>query len=122
VITPSVPPAEAAEYLERFLAIDPFVGLPDGQVIALFEYVGESELKNTAYYRDWFERIDGSHVLGVDIRFKSGLRGAAAHDPRAPAATYSTRRSGHGSSGWCRICARRSKSTSASRPRSASRR
>jgi hypothetical protein len=34
------PPAQIREYLERFLAIDPFVNLPDEQVKALFEFVG----------------------------------------------------------------------------------
>ncbi|WP_157216552.1 helix-turn-helix transcriptional regulator [Flavisphingomonas formosensis] len=83
MITPSAPPADVAEYLDRFLATDPFVGLPDGQVVALYEYVGESELKNSDYYRDWFERIDGSHVMGVDIRFRSGFE-ARLRITRAP--------------------------------------
>jgi len=83
MITPTAPPAEVALYLERFLAIDPFVGLPDGQVVALYEYVGESELKNSDYYRGWFEGIDGSHVMGVDIRFKSGFE-ARLRITRAP--------------------------------------
>ncbi|AYJ87732.1 LuxR family transcriptional regulator [Sphingomonas paeninsulae] len=83
MITPTAPPAQVRRYLERFLAIDPFVGLPEGQVVALFEFVGEERLKGSEYYRDWFADIDGSHVLGVDVASASGFE-ARLRVTRAP--------------------------------------
>lgn len=35
VITPTSTPQEIQDYIDRFLAIDPFVNLPEGQVTAL---------------------------------------------------------------------------------------
>lgn len=83
MITPTSPRAPMKEYLDRFMAIDPFVNLPEGQVVALYEYIGEAALKNSAYYKEWLSAIDGSHVLGVDIRSSSGFE-ARVRMTRAP--------------------------------------
>ncbi len=83
MITPTAPPPAIQEYLDRFMQIDPFVGLPEGKVMALYEYVAEAKLKNSAYYKGWLEGIDGSHVLGVDLRISNGLE-ARLRLTRAP--------------------------------------
>lgn len=72
-ITPSVPPQRAQEYIDRFLEIDPFVNLPEGRVVMLFEYVGRAELDRAAAYREWLESFEGSHVMGVDLKVSSGF-------------------------------------------------
>lgn len=72
MITPTASSESIQRYLDRYLEIDPFVGLPEGKVATLYEYVGETALKNTTYYKEWIETVDGSHVLGVDLRMSGG--------------------------------------------------
>lgn len=72
-ITPSVPAQRAQEYIDRYLEIDPFVNLPEGRVVMLFEYVGRTGLDRAAEYRDWLETFEGSHVMGVDLKVSSGF-------------------------------------------------
>lgn len=72
-ITPSVPPQRAQEYIDRFLEIDPFVNLPEGRLVMMYEYVGRAELDRAAAYREWLESFEGSHVMGVDLKVSSGF-------------------------------------------------
>jgi DNA-binding CsgD family transcriptional regulator len=83
MITPTATSESIQRYLDRYLEIDPFVGLPEGKVVTLYEYVGEAALKNTTYYKEWVETMDGSHVLGVDLRMSGGYE-ARLRLTRAP--------------------------------------
>ena len=83
MITPTATSESIQRYLDRYLEIDPFVNLPEGKVMTLYEYVGEAALKNSAYYKEWIESMDGSHVLGVDLRMSGGFE-ARLRLTRAP--------------------------------------
>lgn len=72
-ITPSVTPQRAQEYIDRFMQIDPFVNLPEGRVVLMYEYVGSDELNRASAYKEWLERVEGSHVMGVDLKVSSGF-------------------------------------------------
>ncbi len=83
MITPTSTPQEIQEYIDRYLLIDPFVRLPEGQVVTLYEYIGQAALENVPDYKEWFGRIDASHILGVDLRLASGFE-ARLRLSRAP--------------------------------------
>lgn len=83
MITPTATSESIQRYLDRYLEMDPFVGLPEGKVATLYEYVGEAALKNSTYYKEWVESMDGSHVLGVDLRMSGGYE-ARLRLTRAP--------------------------------------
>lgn len=72
-ITPSAPPHRAQEYLDRFLAIDPFVNLPEGKLMMMYEYAGPAMLDQASVYREWLEVLEASHVMGVDLKVSSGF-------------------------------------------------
>lgn len=81
--TPTSTPHEIQEYIDRYLEIDPFVRLPEGQVVALFEYVGRETLEQLPDYKEWLAAVDASHILGVDMRLASGYE-ARLRLSRAP--------------------------------------
>ncbi len=57
-----------AAYRERFFARDPFVNLPEGEVVALSDLLPEPELRATDFFRHFLEPAGVSHILGVDLR------------------------------------------------------
>jgi len=73
VITPAAPAEIERWYRDQFLDIDPFANLPEGKVVSLYEYVNEPDFKNSAYFKDFLNQVDGSHVLGVDLRTSGGF-------------------------------------------------
>lgn len=83
MFTPTSTPQSIQEYLDRYLEIDPFVNLPEGQVTELYEYVGQSTIDRSPDVRAWLESIDASHILGVDLRIGSGFE-ARLRLSRAP--------------------------------------
>jgi len=83
VFTPTTTPQAIQEYLDRYLEIDPFVNLPEGQVTELYEYVGQSVIDRSPDVRAWLSSIDASHILGVDLRIGSGFE-ARLRLSRAP--------------------------------------
>lgn len=83
MITPTSTPYEIQEYIDRYLLIDPFVRLPEGQVVAHYEYIGPTTLENVPDFKDWLDTIDASHILGVDLRLASGFE-ARLRLSRAP--------------------------------------
>ena len=72
-ITPTVTPQRAQEYIDRYMQIDPFVNLPEGRVVMMYEYIGPTELDRASEYKQWLEHIDGSHVMGVDLKVSGGF-------------------------------------------------
>lgn len=72
-ITPSVPPQRAQEYVDRYLEIDPFVNLPEGRVIMMYDYVGPGALDRASPYMEWLDRVEGVHIMGVDLKISSGF-------------------------------------------------
>ena len=39
----------------------------------MYEYINEADFKNTSYFKDFLTHVDGSHVLGVDLRTSGGF-------------------------------------------------
>lgn len=72
-ITPTVTAQRAQEYIDRYLQIDPFVNLPEGRVVMMYEYVGPAEMERASAYKKWLETVDGSHIMGVDLKVSSGF-------------------------------------------------
>jgi DNA-binding CsgD family transcriptional regulator len=69
---PGGDPRTLEDYAENFSTIDPFVGLPEGQVTAFSEFV-RGPVRESSFWRDFLEAAGGDQILGVDLRFESGL-------------------------------------------------
>ncbi|MBF8720120.1 helix-turn-helix transcriptional regulator [Pseudomonas guariconensis] len=61
-------------YNKHFYALDPFVGLPNREVVALADYLPEAELKQSEFFRNFLEPVDVFHILGVDINTSDGAQ------------------------------------------------
>lgn len=72
-ITPAAPAETERWYRDQFLDIDPFANLPEGKVVSLYEYVNETDFKNSSYFKDFLNQVDSSHVMGVDLRTSGGF-------------------------------------------------
>jgi len=62
-VTPGADPRRTREYQDMSDA-DPFVGLPEGRVIAFSEFVRHVP----APFRDWMASAQSGQILGVDLR------------------------------------------------------
>jgi DNA-binding CsgD family transcriptional regulator len=70
--TPGGDPRRMEDYAQNFCTLDPFVGLPEGQVTAFSEFV-RGPVRESSFWRDYLEAAGGDQILGVDLRFESGL-------------------------------------------------
>jgi len=61
-------------YNKHFYALDPFIGLPDSEVVALSDYLPEAELRQSEFFRNFLEPVDVFHILGVDINTSDGAQ------------------------------------------------
>ncbi|QHS10320.1 helix-turn-helix domain-containing protein [Sinimarinibacterium sp. NLF-5-8] len=59
-------------YDSHFFAIDPFVGLPEGEVVTAEELIGSQWLKS-AVYQEYLKPLDVRHLLGADIYTRDGI-------------------------------------------------
>ena len=60
-------------YREEFFALDPFLNLPPGQVIALEDILNDAELIASDYYLHYLKPIDLFRILGVDAVEPGGM-------------------------------------------------
>lgn len=60
-------------YETHFFAVDPFVGLPDGEVISAEELLGREQWMKTTMYREYLHPLDIRHLLGADIYTEEGV-------------------------------------------------
>lgn len=88
-ITPSVPPQRAQEYVDRYLEIDPFVNLPEGRVIMMYDYVGPGALDRASPYMEWLDQVEGAHIMGVDLKISSGFEARLRLTARCGAPVFS---------------------------------
>ncbi len=65
---------QASAYREQFFSLDPFVNLPQDQVIALEDILPDRELMTTDYYLHYLEPIDLFRILGVDTAEPGGMQ------------------------------------------------
>lgn len=59
-------------YNRYFYALDPFIGLPSGQIVTLEEFIPEDERESSEYFQQFLKPIDVCHILGTDIKTKDG--------------------------------------------------
>lgn len=84
ILTPGAPAEEIERYAADFFTVDPFTGLPEGEVTTFQDFVGARAIKDEEL-RGWLAE-HSSQVIGVDIRAPSGfearLRLTRAAGPR----------------------------------------
>ncbi len=60
-------------YREEFFALDPFLNLTPGKVIALEDILEDAELEASDYYKHYLKPIDLFRILGVDTLEPGGM-------------------------------------------------
>lgn len=56
-----------AAYTGHYYALDPFVHLPEGQVVTLHEFVGRERLETSEFFREYMQPVDAIYILGIDL-------------------------------------------------------
>lgn len=64
-----VPRADSS-YFNYYMAIDPFVQLPEGRAVTMHDFVDAEELERSEYFREYLMPLDMVYALGVDLRDK----------------------------------------------------
>jgi len=62
-----------ASYEKHFFALDPFVGLPEDQVVTPEELIGRQRWTESALFRDYLRPLQVEHLLGADLRTPDGI-------------------------------------------------
>ncbi|MFP5306119.1 MAG: helix-turn-helix transcriptional regulator [Gammaproteobacteria bacterium] len=62
----------ARSYQTHFFALDPFVGLPDGEIVSPQDLLG-ARWSETALYREYLRPFDVEHLVGADITTADGI-------------------------------------------------
>lgn len=60
-------------YQNHFFTLDPFVGLPEGQIVTPEELVGEKTWKDSTLYREYLKPLDVKFLIGADIQTADGI-------------------------------------------------
>jgi len=60
-------------YETHFFAIDPFVGLPEGEVISAEDLLGKDEWLASPMYSEYLSPLGIRHLLGTDITTEEGI-------------------------------------------------
>ena len=63
-----------ASYNKHFFSLDPFVDLPNRQVVTLAEFVSNDDWQNSEFYKNFLEPVDVFHILGADINTVDGAQ------------------------------------------------
>jgi DNA-binding CsgD family transcriptional regulator/PAS domain-containing protein len=76
-----------ASYNQHFFNLDPFVDLPNRQVVTLAEFVSDDDWQNSEFCKNFLEPLDVFHILGADINTADGaqcrIRISRGRDDRA---------------------------------------
>lgn len=73
VVTPGVPEGAIKAAVEHFKQ-DPFVGLPEGQILTANEFVGKEAFRQSDFYQQYIAAYEIEDVLGLDLLAKSGFQ------------------------------------------------
>lgn len=60
-------------YETHFFAIDPFVGLPEGEIISAEELIGKEKWLESPMYQEYLKPLGIRHLLGADIYTEEGI-------------------------------------------------
>ncbi|MNF46234.1 Bacterial regulatory protein, luxR family [compost metagenome] len=63
-----------ASYNKHFFALDPFVGLPNRQVVTNGEFLSRQEWEESEFFKRFLEPVGVFHILGADIRTCDGAQ------------------------------------------------
>ncbi|MBB4822563.1 DNA-binding CsgD family transcriptional regulator [Pseudomonas alcaligenes] len=63
-----------ASYNKHFFALDPFVGLPNRQVVTNSEFLSRQEWVESEFFKSFLEPVGVFHILGADIRTCDGAQ------------------------------------------------
>lgn len=63
-----------ASYNTHFFSLDPFVDLPNRQVVTLAEFVSNDDWQQSEFYKNFLEPVDVFHILGADINTGDGAQ------------------------------------------------
>ncbi|PPA00939.1 helix-turn-helix transcriptional regulator [Pseudomonas sp. MWU12-2312b] len=63
-----------ASYNKNFFSLDPFVDLPNRQVVTLAEFVSNDDWLHSEFYKNFLEPVDVFHILGADINTVDGAQ------------------------------------------------
>ncbi|MCU1765993.1 LuxR C-terminal-related transcriptional regulator [Pseudomonas protegens] len=61
-------------YNTHFFSLDPFVDLPNRQVVTLAEFVSNDDWLQSEFYRNFLEPVGVFHILGADINTSEGAQ------------------------------------------------
>ena len=67
LVSPQGDPKGIEDYCDHLFRINPFTDLPEGKVVSQFEHLTERGFKQSAFYRDYLQFEDTSHILGFDL-------------------------------------------------------
>jgi DNA-binding CsgD family transcriptional regulator/PAS domain-containing protein len=67
-ITHGAIPDREALYFKHFMAVDPFVQLPEGRAVTMHDFVDADELERSEYFQKWLVPMDMVYAIGVDMR------------------------------------------------------
>jgi DNA-binding CsgD family transcriptional regulator len=67
------PITREADYNKYYYALDPFVDLPQDQVVTVQELIGDPNWRESEFYKQFLKPLDILHALGADIRTEDGL-------------------------------------------------
>ena len=70
IVTPDADPQRSRNYSEAMISEDPFVGLPEGKVLAFDDFVSEEALNPS--FRAYLEGAGTGQILGIDLRTAAG--------------------------------------------------
>lgn len=60
-------------YNDTYFALDPFVNLPDGEVVTISEFLSVANFQQSEYFRSYLQPSDVMHILGADLWGSEGL-------------------------------------------------
>jgi DNA-binding CsgD family transcriptional regulator/PAS domain-containing protein len=60
-------------YNDTYFALDPFVNLPDGDVVTISEFLSVADFQQSEYFRSYLQPSDVMHILGADLWGSEGL-------------------------------------------------
>lgn len=64
-------PQKDTSYFSHYMALDPYVNLPEGKAITMHDFVGHDEIEGSAYFREYLVPMDMVYAVGVDLEDRS---------------------------------------------------
>lgn len=72
MMTPDADQRVAEDYADNYVLSDPFIGLPEGKVVAFADFLKDRPIEGTDFYE--FLAATSDQILGVDLTLQSGFQ------------------------------------------------